>query len=64
MDDDVEVVDLSVLDLVDGYGMDSIEEDLEGVEEGFVEDRVENEGFEGGWEIGIEIIDVEGFVVS
>jgi hypothetical protein len=52
------------LDSVDGHGTDSIEEDLEGAEEGLAEDRVENEGLEGGWEIGIETIDAEGLVVS
>jgi len=37
---------------------------LERAEEGFAKDRVEEEGFECGREVGIQAIDAEGFVVS
>ena len=37
---------------------------MEGAEEGFAEDGVEEEGFEGGGEVGVEPVDAKGFVVS
>jgi hypothetical protein len=37
---------------------------LEGAEEGLAEERVEDEGFEGCREIGVEASDAEGFVVG
>jgi hypothetical protein len=37
---------------------------LEGAEEGFPEDGVEEDCFEGGGEVGVEAIDAEGFVVG
>ena len=40
-----------------------IEDDLEGAEEGLAKDGVEEEGFKGGGEIGIEPVNAEGFVV-
>ena len=49
---------------VDKHGADSIEEDLEGAKEGFAEERVEYEGFEGCRKIGVEASDAEGFVVG
>ena len=36
---------------------------MEGGEEGFAEDGVEEEGFERGGEVGVEAVDAEGFVV-
>ena len=49
---------------VDEHGAEGVEEDLEGAEEGFAEDRVEEEGFEGGGEVGIEAVDAKGFVMG
>ena len=37
---------------------------MEGAEEGFAEDGVEEEGFEGGGEVGVEAVDAKGLVVS
>lgn len=62
--EDVEEVELGERDLVDHHGPQSVEEDLEGTEEGFAEDGIKEEGFEGGWEVGIEAIDAKGFVVG
>lgn len=64
LDGNVDVVDLGEGDGVDGHGAQGVEEDLEGAEEGFSENRIENEGFEGGGEIGIEAIDTKGLVVG
>lgn len=50
--------------LVDHHGPQGVEEDLEGAEEGFAGDGVEEEGFEGGGEVGVEACDAEGFVVG
>lgn len=41
-----------------------VEEDLEGAEEGFSEDGVEEEGFEAGGEVCVQAVDAEGFVVG
>lgn len=57
-------MELAKRNLVDHYGTESVEEDLEGAEEGLAEDGVEEEGFEGGGEICVEAIDPEGFVVG
>lgn len=46
------------------HGADCIEEDLECAEEGFAEDAVEEDDFEGGGEVGVEAVDAEGFVVG
>jgi hypothetical protein len=37
---------------------------LEGAEEGFAKDRVEEDGFEGGREVRVEAVDAEGLVVG
>ena len=50
-------------DFIDEDGTHGVEEDLEGAEEGFSEDGVEEYGFEGGGEVGVETVDAEGFVV-
>ena len=62
--EDVEEVELGKRDLVDHHGTESVEEDLEGAEEGLAEDGVEEEGFDGGGEVGVEAVDAEGFVVG
>jgi hypothetical protein len=49
--------------LEDEDGADSVEEDLERAEEGLPEDGVEEYGFNGRGQIGIEPVDAEGFVV-
>jgi hypothetical protein len=38
---------------VDNHGPDGVEENLEGAEEGFAQDGVEEEGFDGGGEVGV-----------
>ena len=48
---------------VDEDWTDGVEEDLEGAEECFAKEGVEEEGFEGGGEVGVEAVDAEGFVV-
>lgn len=50
-------------DFVDEDGTDGVEEDLEGAEECFPEDGVEEYGFEGRGEVCVETVDAEGFVV-
>lgn len=57
-------MELGERNLVDHHGPESVEEDLEGAEEGFAEDGVEEEGFKGGGEIGVEAVNAEGFVVG
>lgn len=59
MSEDVEEMDLSQGKLVDHHGAEGVEEDLEGAEEGFTQDGVEEEGFEGGGEVSVEAIDAE-----
>lgn len=49
---------------VDEGGADSVEEQLEGAEESFAEEGVEDEGFEGGGEVCVEAGYAEGFVVG
>jgi hypothetical protein len=62
--DDVEQVNLGQRELVDEHGAEGVEEDLEGAEEGFSADGVEEQGFEGSGEVGVEAVDAERFVVS
>ena len=40
-------------DFVDEDGPDSVEEDLEGAEEGLSEDGIQKYGFEGSGEVGV-----------
>lgn len=61
---DVEEVDLCQRDLVDHHWAEGVEEDLEGAEECFAEDGVEEDGFEGGRHVGVEAVNAEGLVVS
>jgi hypothetical protein len=61
--DDVEGVDAGQRQAVDEHGPQGVEEDLEGAEEGFAEDGVQEEGFERGGEVGVEAVDAERFVV-
>ena len=46
LDSDIEGVDFGERDLVDHHGAEGVEEDLEGAEEGFACDGIEEEGFE------------------
>lgn len=64
LDGDVEEVDASQGDAVDGHRSQGVEEDLEGTEESFSEDRVEDESFESSWKIGIEAVDAERLVMG
>jgi hypothetical protein len=48
---------------VDEDGANGVEQNLEGAEEGFSEDGVKEDGFEGGGKVGVEAGDAEGFVV-
>lgn len=59
LDCDVEELDLGEGQLVDHHWAQGVEEDLEGAEEGFAGDRVEEERFEGRWEVSIESIDAQ-----
>jgi hypothetical protein len=61
--EDVDEVDAGEGYFVDEDGADGVEEDLEGAEEGFSEEGIEEYGFEGGGEIGVESVYAEGFVV-
>ena len=61
---DVEEVQLRDGELVDEHGAEGVEDYLEGAEEGLPQDGVEEYGFEGGWEIGVEAVDAEGLVVG
>ena len=63
LDEDVDEVDGGEGHGVDEDGADGVEEDLEGAEEGFAEEGVEEYGFKGGGEVGVEAVDAEGFVV-
>ena len=60
---DVQEVDARERYFEDEDRSHGIEDDLKGAEEGLAKDRVEEEGFEGGGEVGIEPVDAEGFVV-
>ena len=64
LDGEVEERDARERDLVHGHGAHGVEEDLESAEESFAEDGVEEEGFQGGGEVGIEAVDAKGFVVG
>jgi hypothetical protein len=64
LDSDVEGVDSSQRNAVDGHGSQGVEEDLESAEEGLSENRIQNEGLEGSGKIGIEAINAEGLVVG
>lgn len=64
LNDNVEEVDLSQGDAVDGHGSQGVEEDLESAEERLSENRVEEDCLESSGEIGIEAINAEGLVVS
>jgi len=44
---------------VDRHGPYGVEEDLEGAEEGFAKDRVEENGFEGSRQVRVEAVDAE-----
>jgi len=46
-------VDRGEWNFIDEDRTDGVEEDLEGAEEGFSKERVEEDGFEGGWEVGV-----------
>lgn len=63
LDCDVEEVDPREGEFVNHHGAEGVEEDLEGAEEGFAKDRVEEESLEGGGEVGIEAIYSKRFVV-
>jgi hypothetical protein len=56
LSDDIEEVDVSERKLVDHHGAEGVEEDLECAEEGFPENGVEEESFEGGGEVGVEAV--------
>lgn len=64
LDSDVEGVNSSQRNAVDGHRSQSVEEDLESAEEGLSENRIQNEGLEGSGKIGIKAIDTEGLVVG
>jgi hypothetical protein len=64
LNNDVEEVDLSQGNAVDGHGSQGVKEDLESAEEGLSKDRVEKDCLKGSWEIGIEAINAEGLVVG
>lgn len=63
LDCDVECVDRSEGDLIDHHWAESVEQDLESCEKSFPEDRIEEYGFERGWEISIETIHTERLVM-
>ena len=63
LDGNVEVVNVGQGNTVDSHRSEGVEEDLESAEESFAENRIEDEGFESGWEIGIEAINAKGLVV-
>lgn len=62
--EDVEGVNAGQRKVVDHHRTEGVEEDLEGGEEGFAGHGVEEPGFEGGWEVGVEAIYAEGLVVG
>lgn len=49
---------------VDEDWSDGVEENLEGAEKGFSSKRVEEERFKTGWQVCVEAVDAEGFVVG
>jgi hypothetical protein len=60
---DVEKVDPCERELIDHHWAKGVEEDLEGAEEGFAEDGVKKNRFEGGWKVCIQAIDTKRFMV-
>ena len=62
--EDVEGVDAGEGQVVDHHGTQGVEEDLEGCEEGFAGDGVEEPGFEGSGQVGVEAVHAEGLVVG
>lgn len=64
LDEDVDEVDRGERHFVNEDWADGVEEDLEGAEEGFAEERVEEYGFDGGGEVGVETVNTKGFVVG
>jgi hypothetical protein len=62
--EDVESMDAGEGQVVDHHGTQGVEEDLEGCEEGFAGDGVEEPGFEGGGQVGVEAVHAERLVVG
>lgn len=62
--EDVEGMDAGEGQVVDHHRAQGVEEDLEGCEEGFAGDGVEEPGFEGGGKVGVEAVYAEGLVVG
>lgn len=60
---DVEGVNSCERDLVYHHWAQCVEENLEGAEEGFPQDGVEEDSFECGGEVGIKSVYTKGFVV-
>jgi hypothetical protein len=61
--EDVEGVDARQGQVVDHHGTQGVKEDLEGCEERFAGDGVEEPGFEGGGKVGVEAVYAERLVV-
>ena len=57
-------MDLREWELVDHHGADGVEEDLEGAEKGLSKDGVEEESLERGWEVGVDAINAQGFMMG
>lgn len=51
-------------DLEDAHRPDGVKKDLEGAEEGLAENRVQDDGFEGCWQIGVKAVHAERLVVG
>ena len=62
--EDVESVDARERQVVNHHGTEGVEEDLEGCEESFAGDGVEEPGFEGSGKVGVEAVHAEGLVVG
>lgn len=60
---DVDEVDACERHLIYEDGAHGIEENLKGAEECFSKQRVQEHGFEGSGEVGVEPVHAEGFVV-
>lgn len=63
MNGNVEGVEVGKRYLVYEHGPERIEQNLEGCEEGFACDAVEEDGFKGGREIGVQSINAQALVV-
>ena len=63
LSEDVEEVQAGEGEGVDHHGAEGVEQDLEGAEEGFTKEGVEEEGLEGGGEVSVKTVDAERFVV-